>query len=129
MILFFFSLIDCLIIFVINKFFFQVTSRRDQAQYWADHSKPYVYLPVSEIAKAFTNSRFGTSLQSTLSTSYDKSKSHPSALSKSKYAASRWELFKACFAREVLLISRHRFLYIFRTFQVFIVSSAFCFVF
>lgn len=101
-----------------------MTSRRDQAQYWADPSKPYAFLPVSEIAKAFGNSRFGSSLQSTLSTPYDKSKSHPSALSKSKYAASKWELFKACFAREVLLINRHRFLYIFRTCQVFGMSSS-----
>ncbi|PON60434.1 ABC transporter-like [Trema orientale] len=113
----------------VADFLQEVTSRRDQAQYWADPSKPYVFLPVSEIAEAFKSSRFGRCLQSTLSNPYDKSKSHPSALSKSKYAASKSELFKACFAREVLLISRHRFLYIFRTAQVAFVGFVTCTMF
>lgn len=95
-----------------------MTSRKDQAQYWADPSKPYVFLPASEIAKEFKNSRFGRSLQSTLDVPYNKSMNHPAALSTKKYAVSKWELFKTCMARELLLISRHRFLYIFRTCQV-----------
>lgn len=101
-----------------NLFYFQVTSKKDQSQYWADKSKPYVYLSVPQIAEAFKNSKFGRTLESELSDPYDKSNTHPSALAKSKYAVSRWELCKACFSREILLISRHRFLYIFRTFQV-----------
>lgn len=96
-----------------------MTSKKDQAQYWADRSKPNVYLSVSEIAEAFKKSRFGRSVDDKLSAPYDKSSSHPSALSKTKYAVSKWELCKACFSREVLLISRHRFLYIFRTCQVY----------
>ncbi|KAA3458581.1 ABC transporter G family member 31-like [Gossypium australe] len=96
----------------------QVTSKKDQAQYWADPSKPYVFIPVSEMAIAFKNSRFGKSLESTLSAPYNKSQSHPSALSKTKYAASRWELLNSCFAREKLLMKGQSFLYIFRTFQV-----------
>jgi hypothetical protein len=95
-----------------------VTSRKDQAQYWADASKPYVFLSAPEIAEAFKSSRFGNSLESSLSVPYDKCRSHPLALSKIKFAVSKLELFKACFGRELLLISRHRFLYIFRTCQV-----------
>ncbi|OMO90458.1 ABC transporter-like protein [Corchorus olitorius] len=73
----------------------------------------------TEMANAFTNSRFGRSLESTLSVPYEKSQSHhPLALSKTKFAASKWELVKTCFAREKLLMSRHGFLYIFRTCQV-----------
>lgn len=113
----------------VADFLQEVTSKRDQAQYWADPSKPYEYLSVPEIAKAFKNSKFGRSLEFTLSVPYDKSKSHPSALSKSKYAVSKWELFKACFAREVLLISRHRFLYGFRTCQVAFVGFVTCTMF
>ena len=101
----------------------QVTSRNDQAQYWANSSKPYVFISVPEIAEAFKNSRFGRSLQSSISVPYDKSKSDSSALSKTKYAASKIEIFKACFERELLLISRHRFLYIFRTCQVWFTLS------
>ncbi|XP_022752647.1 ABC transporter G family member 31 isoform X2 [Durio zibethinus] len=102
----------------VADFLQEVTSKKDQAQYWADPSKPYVFIPVSEMANAFKNSRFGRSLESTLSVPYDKSQSHPSALSKTRYAASKWELLRTCFAREKLLISRHSFLYIFRTCQV-----------
>ncbi|KAL5580752.1 hypothetical protein UlMin_013194 [Ulmus minor] len=113
----------------VADFLQEVTSKKDQAQYWADPSKPYRYLPVSEIAKAFKNSKQGKSLYSSLSAPYDKSKNHPSALSKTKFAVSKWELYKACFARETLLISRHRFLYIFRTFQVAFVGFVTCTMF
>ncbi|XP_015873783.3 ABC transporter G family member 31 [Ziziphus jujuba] len=102
----------------VADFLQEVTSKKDQAQYWADPSKPYKYIPVPEIAKAFNNSRFGKAIESTLATPYDKSKSHPSALAKTQYAVSTGELFRACFVREILLIKRHSFLYIFRTCQV-----------
>ncbi|KAJ4725593.1 Pleiotropic drug resistance ABC transporter [Melia azedarach] len=107
----------------------EVTSKKDQAQYWADPSKPYVFLPVPEIAKAFKNSRFGRAMDSSLAVPYDKSKSHPSALSKTEYAVSKWELFRTCFAREILLIKRHSFLYIFRTCQVAFVGFVTCTMF
>ncbi|TXG74386.1 hypothetical protein EZV62_002965 [Acer yangbiense] len=102
----------------VADFLQEVTSKKDQAQYWADHSKPYRFLPVSEIANAFKNSKYGRSVESYLDVPYDKSKSHPSALSKTKYAVSNWELFRTCFSREFLLMDRHRFLYIFRTCQL-----------
>ena len=98
-----------------------MTSKKDQAQYWADPSKPYKYVSVREIAEAFRNSKFGRYMESMQAHPFDKSKSHPSVLARTKFAVSMWELSKACFAREVLLIKRHRFLYIFRTFQVFLI--------
>ncbi|KAL4597775.1 hypothetical protein ACB092_11G013400 [Castanea dentata] len=113
----------------VADFLQEVTSRNDQAQYWANSSKPYVFISVPEIAEAFKNSRFGRSLQSSISVPYDKSKSESSALSKTKYAVSRIEIFKACFERELLLISRHRFLYIFRTCQVAFVGFITCTMF
>ncbi|KAF3968871.1 hypothetical protein CMV_007280 [Castanea mollissima] len=113
----------------VADFLQEVTSRKDQAQYWADSSKPYVFISVPEIAEAFKNSRFGRSLQSSLSVPYDKSKSDSSALSKTKYAVSRYGLLVACFERELLLISRHSFLYIFRTCQVAFVGFITCTMF
>ncbi|KAK8700613.1 hypothetical protein V6N13_019004 [Hibiscus sabdariffa] len=104
--------------YVLKVLGLDVTSKKDQAQYWADPSKPYMFIPVSEMATAFKNSRFGKSMEPTLGVPYDKSRSHPSALSTTKYAASRWELLNSCFAREILLITRHSFLYVFRTLQV-----------
>ncbi|KAK1392228.1 ABC transporter G family member 31 like [Heracleum sosnowskyi] len=113
----------------VADFLQEVTSRKDQAQYWADSSKPYVFLPVSRIAEEFLNSRYGRSLKSSLSVPYDKSKSHPSALAKTRFSVSKIELFKTCFVRECLLIRRHSFLYIFRTCQVGFVGIVTCTMF
>ncbi|CAI9106961.1 OLC1v1006213C1 [Oldenlandia corymbosa var. corymbosa] len=113
----------------VADFLQEVTSRKDQAQYWADSSKPYVFIPVLKIAEAFQSSRHGQSLMASVSSPYDKSKSHPSALSNSKYATSQWDLYKACFARELLLIKRHSFLYAFRTCQVAFVGFVTCTMF
>ncbi|KAL3740884.1 hypothetical protein ACJRO7_022072 [Eucalyptus globulus] len=113
----------------IADFLQEVTSRKDQAQYWADPSRPYEFLPVSKIAEAFRMSRFGSSVEPDLAASNVQSNSHPNALSKTNFAVSRWELFKTCFAREVLLIGRHRSLYIFRTCQVAFVGLVTCTIF
>ena len=96
----------------------QVTSRKDQEQYWADKNKPYQFMPVSIMAKAFTEFEVGMAMKDYLRVPYDKSACHPAALIKKRYALHKWELFKACTQREILLISRNRFLYIFRTCQV-----------
>ncbi|XP_025885245.2 ABC transporter G family member 31-like [Solanum lycopersicum] len=103
----------------VADFLQEVTSRKDQAQYWADTSRPYEFIPVEAIAEAFRNSRYCQDLKSSLSVPYDRSKSHHLALSKTKFAESRLELLKGCFSREMLLMSRNSFLYIFRTCQVF----------
>ncbi|XP_010414331.1 PREDICTED: ABC transporter G family member 31 [Camelina sativa] len=102
----------------VADFLQEVTSKKDQAQYWADPSKPYQFIPVSDIAAAFQNSQYGHAADSKLATPFDKSSADPSALCRTKFAISGWENLKACFEREILLINRHRFLYTFRTCQV-----------
>ncbi|KAK7305391.1 hypothetical protein VNO77_43296 [Canavalia gladiata] len=106
----------------VAEFLQEVTSKKDQAQYWADSSKPYKFISVPEMAEAFKNSRFGKSMESMLAAPYDKSKSHPSALPKTRFAVPKMVLFKACLSRELTLFNRHRFLYIFRTCQVLFVG-------
>ncbi|CAM6058811.1 unnamed protein product [Sphagnum tenellum] len=102
----------------IADFLQEVTSRKDQEQYWADQRTPYRYVPVATIADAFKEFEVGRNLTNYLNTSFNKADSHPAALVHDRFALSRWELFKACTAREMLLIKRNRFLYIFRTCQV-----------
>ena len=96
----------------------QVTSKKDQEQYWYDQRRPYRYVPVAELANAFRDYRVGKELDEELSTPFDKSRSHPAALVTTKYALPKGKIFKACIEREWLLIKRNRFLYIFRTCQV-----------
>ncbi|KAK7321500.1 hypothetical protein VNO77_32212 [Canavalia gladiata] len=113
----------------IADFLQEVTSKKDQEQYWSDPSKPYKFVSVSAIAEAFKNSKFGRHVDSIQNRPYDKSKCHPSALARTEFAVAKWEVAKACFAREILLIKRHSFLYIFRTVQVALVGFVTCTIF
>lgn len=113
----------------VADFLQEVTSKKDQAQYWADSSKPYKFISVPEIAQAFQNSKFGKSIEAMCIAPFDKSKSDPSALPKNRFALTSWELFKACLARELTLLNGQRFLYIFRTCQVTFVGLVTCTMF
>uniref|UniRef100_A0A1D1YG49 Pleiotropic drug resistance protein 12 n=3 Tax=Anthurium amnicola TaxID=1678845 RepID=A0A1D1YG49_9ARAE len=101
----------------------EVTSRKDQEQYWADKKKPYRYVPVSEFAARFKRFHVGLRLENELSMAFDKHRSHRAALVFTKYSVPRWELLKASFAKEWLLIKRNSFVYIFKTVQIVIVAA------
>ncbi|CAA0822386.1 ABC transporter G family member 36 [Striga hermonthica] len=100
----------------------EVTSRKDQEQYWADRSKPYRYIPVSEFAQRFKRFHVGLRLENELSVPYDKDRSHKAALVFKKYSVPKRELLKANFDKEWLLIKRNSFVYVFKTVQIFIVA-------
>ncbi|KAL5735140.1 hypothetical protein ACOSP7_033001 [Xanthoceras sorbifolium] len=100
----------------------EVTSKKDQQQYWSKKNEPYRYVSVPELADHFKSFHVGQKLDDELRVPYDKSKAHPAALVKEKYGISNWELFKACFAREWLLMKRNSFVYIFKTTQITIMS-------
>lgn len=100
----------------------QVTSRKDQEQYWADKSRPYRYITVTEFANRFKNFHVGVELENELRVPFDKSKGHKAALAFKKYSISKMELLKACFDKEWLLIKRNSFVYIFKTVQIIIIA-------
>ncbi|KAH7657664.1 P-loop containing nucleoside triphosphate hydrolase protein [Dioscorea alata] len=100
----------------------EVTSKKDQEQYWADKTKPYKYIPVSEFAARFKKFHVGVHLQNELSVPYNKSQSHKAALVFSKHSVPTSVLIKASFAKEWLLIKRNSFVYIFKTIQIIIVA-------
>lgn len=96
----------------------QVTSLKDQEQYWADRRQTYRYVPVKEFADAFQSFHIGAALNAELSVPYDRKKCHPLALTTEEYGLNKMELFRACFDREILLMKRSSFVYIFKTVQV-----------
>ncbi|KAI4365625.1 hypothetical protein MLD38_021591 [Melastoma candidum] len=106
----------------VADFLQEVTSKKDQEQYWSRMVQPYRFISVPELANSFNSFLVGERLLSDLSVPYDKSKAHPAALVKEKYGISNRELFKACFAREWLLMKRSSFLYIFKTTQITIMA-------
>ncbi|KAK6126410.1 hypothetical protein DH2020_039860 [Rehmannia glutinosa] len=106
----------------VADFLQEVTSKKDQEQYWYNKDKPYKFISVEDFAQAFSSFHVGQKLAEELSVPYDKSKAHPRALVKEMYGISNWELFRACFSREWLLMKRNSFVYIFKTSQITIMA-------
>ena len=96
----------------------QVTSKKDQKQYWARKDQPYNFVTVDEFVEAFQSFRAGQKVKDELSVPFEKSKSHPAALATKPYGVGIKELLKACFSREYLLMKRNSFVYIFKLSQV-----------
>lgn len=95
-----------------------MTSRKDQEQYWAKRDEPYRFIDVGEFSEAFQSFHVGKKLGDELAIPFDKSRSHPAALTTKTYGATKKELLKACISREFLLMKRNSFVYIFKLVQV-----------
>ncbi|KAK2646936.1 hypothetical protein Ddye_022131 [Dipteronia dyeriana] len=106
----------------VADFLQEVTSKKDQAQYCCRADVPYSYVSADQFSKMFKTSHLGKTLDEELSKPYDKSQSHSTALSFSKYSLRKWELFKACMGRETLLMKRNSFVYVFKTVQLLITA-------
>lgn len=101
-----------------NLFLYQVTSRKDQQQYWTHKGVPYNYVCIEEFADKFQLFHVGRNLGDELSIEFDKKMGHPAALTNLNYGISKKELFKTCLAREWLLMKRNSVVYIFQITQV-----------
>nr|GEW58349.1 pleiotropic drug resistance protein 2-like isoform X2 [Tanacetum cinerariifolium] len=106
----------------VADFLQEVTSKKDQEQYWFKKDEPYCYVSVPEFVHIFSQFQVGERLYADLAVPYDKTKVHPAALVTKKYGISNKELLKANLARELLLMKRNAFLYIFKTTQITIMS-------
>ncbi|XP_021277311.1 pleiotropic drug resistance protein 1-like isoform X1 [Herrania umbratica] len=106
----------------VADFLQEVTSRKDQEQYWARKDEPYSFVSVKEFAEAFQSFHIGQKLGDDLAIPFDKSKSHPAALTKEKYGVSKKDLIKACVSREYLLMKRNLFVYVFKMIQLIIMG-------
>ncbi|KAF8403513.1 hypothetical protein HHK36_011617 [Tetracentron sinense] len=73
----------------------EVTSKKDQEQYWFIKNQPYRYISVPEFKQSFKSFHIGQQLTEDLRTPYDKARAHPAAFVTEKYGISNWELFKA----------------------------------
>ncbi|GAA0169236.1 ATP-binding cassette [Lithospermum erythrorhizon] len=58
----------------VADFLQEVTSKKDQNQYWAQRDEPYHFIPVSEFAEAFQSFHVGRRLGDELATPFDKKK-------------------------------------------------------
>ncbi|XP_028553207.1 ABC transporter G family member 35 isoform X1 [Dendrobium catenatum] len=107
----------------VADFLQEVTSRKDQQQYWARDEEPYRYVTAREFSEAFQSFHIGDKLTKELAVPFDARKGHPAALTTSKYGVSKKELLKACISRELLLMKRNWFAYVFRAIQLLLLAS------
>ncbi|XP_058724834.1 pleiotropic drug resistance protein 1-like [Vicia villosa] len=102
----------------IADFLQEVTSRKDQWQYWANKDEPYSFVTVKDFAEAFQIFHIGQKLGDELANPFDKSKSPANILTTKKYGVNMKELLKACASREFLLMKRNSFVHIFKVTQL-----------
>ncbi|CAI7740193.1 unnamed protein product [Closterium sp. NIES-53] len=102
--------------------FSQVSSAKDQAQYWVDKSQPHEFMAAGDMAAAFRHSALGKQRQAELATPFQPTESSTSALETAPYALSPTQMLTAVFAREWLLMRRNALLYMALIMQVIFTS-------
>ncbi|KAK1664183.1 hypothetical protein QYE76_052342 [Lolium multiflorum] len=100
----------------------EVTSKKDQQQYWYREQEQYRPVSVPEFAERFKAFHVGQQMIKEMQIPFDKSKTHPAALTTKKYGISSKESLKAVMSREVLLMKRNSFIYIFKVSQLIILG-------
>ncbi|KAJ7564272.1 hypothetical protein O6H91_02G010500 [Diphasiastrum complanatum] len=106
----------------IADFLQEVISPKDQARYWCKADQAYRYISVKEFYEKFQQFHVGQQLAKDISTGYDKQTSHKAALESSKYSIRKIDLLKVCIARELLLLKRNSFIFVFKGVQLIIVA-------
>uniref|UniRef100_A0A0D3F4C0 ABC transporter domain-containing protein n=1 Tax=Oryza barthii TaxID=65489 RepID=A0A0D3F4C0_9ORYZ len=106
----------------VADFLQEVTSKKDQQQYWFLDKEPYRYVSVAEFAERFKSFYIGQQMMKEQHIPFEKSKIHPAALTTMKNALSNWESLKAVLCREKLLMKHNSFLYIFKVTQLIILA-------
>ncbi|CAM0878459.1 unnamed protein product [Alopecurus aequalis] len=106
----------------VADFLQEVTSKRDQQQYWYRQEEQYRPVSVPEFAERFKSFHVGQHMLKEMQIPFEKSKTHPAALTTKKYGLSSMESLKAVMSREVLLMKRNSFIYIFKVSQLIILG-------
>jgi hypothetical protein len=97
----------------------EVLSRKDQRQYWYGTDESYRYISSHQLSSMFRRYQKQRKLEEP--SVPQRSTSGKKSLSFNKYSLPKLELFKACGAREALLIKRSMSVYAFKTVQVILI--------
>ncbi|TYI14672.1 hypothetical protein ES332_A08G135800v1 [Gossypium tomentosum] len=106
----------------VADFLQEVTSRKDQRQYWTQADKDYSFVTVEQFVEAFQSFHVGKGLQNDLATPFIKNERDTQLLTTKNYGVGKMELLKACFLKEMLLMKRNSFLYIFKLVQLLVMA-------
>lgn len=101
----------------------QVISKKDQQKYWHHKDQSYFYVSINKFVSSFKEYHLGEKLDEELSRPLIKSdQCHEKALSFDTYSLKKWELFKACMAREWLLMKRNSFIHVLKSAQLLVIA-------
>ncbi|KAF5782016.1 putative AAA+ ATPase domain, pigment precursor permease/Protein ATP-binding cassette sub-family G [Helianthus annuus] len=106
----------------VADFLQEVCSKKDQEKYWCRTDQAYNYVSVHTLNIIFKESYLGKEVNEDISTPLTRLQSHEGAMSFNKYSLSKWDLFRVCMSREILLMKRNSFAYIFKFVQVLIIA-------
>ncbi|KAK2645799.1 hypothetical protein Ddye_020994 [Dipteronia dyeriana] len=106
----------------VADFLQEVTSKKDQEQYWSNPYRPYRYMPPGKFAEAFRSYHTGKNLSEELDVPFDRRYNHPAALSTSQYGDKKRELLKTSFDWQLLLMKRNSFIHVFKFIQLLFVA-------
>uniref|UniRef100_A0A453RPU4 ABC transporter domain-containing protein n=2 Tax=Aegilops tauschii subsp. strangulata TaxID=200361 RepID=A0A453RPU4_AEGTS len=101
----------------VADFLQEVTSKMDQKQYWIGDENKYQYRSIEKFAESFRSSYLPRPAKDDLCRTNNTGK-REEILTSATRRISRWNIFKACFSREVLLLKRNSPLHIFKTVQI-----------
>ncbi|XP_057798300.1 pleiotropic drug resistance protein 3-like isoform X2 [Salvia miltiorrhiza] len=101
----------------------EIISPKDQEQYWYKSQETYNYVSVHMFSRKFKESDHGCKLTEELSAPFYKSKSQNISFNVSAYSLKKWALFRTCMSRELLLMKRNSFIYVFKSVQLVILAS------
>ncbi|XP_010541365.1 PREDICTED: ABC transporter G family member 42-like [Tarenaya hassleriana] len=107
----------------VADFIQEVISKKDQEQYWWRTDQPYGYVSTDQFIDRFRKSHLGLELEELLSKPFESSRAHEDSLCFRKYSLSKWDMLKACTRRELLLMKRNSFVYVFKSGLLLIVAA------
>ncbi|CAM0879784.1 unnamed protein product [Alopecurus aequalis] len=105
----------------VADFLQEVTSKMDQKQYWSGDENEYQYCPNDKFAESFRSYYLPRLVQENICRQNNARKSMEFKTSTCR-TISRWNIFMACFSREVLLLKRNLPVHIFKTVQITILA-------
>ncbi|KAK3124032.1 hypothetical protein QOZ80_8AG0639510 [Eleusine coracana subsp. coracana] len=112
----------------VADFLQEVTSKMDQKQYWAGDENKYQYHSIEKFSESFRTSYLPQLVGDKLCSPSNTGKNKEVKVNASR-TISRWNIFKACFSREVLLLKRNSPVHIFKIIQItvmaFVISTLF----
>lgn len=86
----------------------EVTSRKDQAQYWSREPSSYCFVPITRLHEAYQASAHGRAQLQALETPPPELPHELDPLVRTAYALGPWSNFKALLRRDLTLMRRNR---------------------